>query len=103
MKKAILLRQRPVRLDKTDNLLLFLFGQTHVGSFCRYPIAKPRRMRRVSSLSFHFSLLQFYHFYPRDLLKIPDVGCGDGGPDASVDPANHQIESVFRCDPAVLP
>jgi len=28
------------------NLLLFLFGQTHVGSFCRYPIAKPRRMRR---------------------------------------------------------
>ena len=85
-------------------------------------------MRRVSSLSFRFSLLQFYHFYPWDLLKIPDVGCGDGviqgnggsgddevvgshgpslssdgGPDAGVDPANHQIESVFRCDPAVLP
>jgi hypothetical protein len=36
--KSILLRQRLVGLDKTDNLLLFLFGQTHVVTFCRYPV-----------------------------------------------------------------
>jgi hypothetical protein len=70
---------------------------------------------------FRSPLLQFFYFYPRDLLEIPDIDrshciihgnggggndevmgarglalSGDGGPDAGIDPADHQIEGENR-------